>query len=754
MGKDARSYQCHRCSRSFTRLEHLQRHDRSHTKEKPYVCDKCPKSFTRKDLLARHERLAHSSPTSGVGQDATTTTPPSSSHQVFDGLNMLASAVADQSVTTTAQGSHGLLSGGPAPFPQRVSSTEGGPESSEFSEPFGGFGAHTYHGEDFTSFFDSIPLPSHPYSPSYQPLPLFPPFHFDPQPVYDQPEKERPSESVPTPSSSILPRHGTQIPSLQTEESPTQYKPRQPKSSLSVSPQCRERIGTLLSDYLNVIPNPYIPSRHALSRCLTGYLTGYHEHYPILHIPTLNLDSKSLHFILSMATLGARYCREPETSTALYQVAKAVTLEHIRREYQWLEPTSGIQSNPRLASSPAARNQDRLETLQALLMLISVSSWHENDPPYDESLYMRSYMETLLRQMGLNELPAQDGSWESWVQSEETKRTKLITLCYFNIQTIVFDLPPMILTEEVTLDLPCTEVEWQATTAHQWLNERSQSRGEPKLQDALCSLFTHNTDTKGRLESFSSLGGYVLIHAIIQSIWMIQKARRLPGFKGNSLSASEVSSLELALEHWCQCWERNREASIDPFNPHGPLSFTSAALLRLAYIRLNGDFGSARRLQTWNPEEIARSLKENLSVERSDRLTRAALHCAHALSTPIKLGINYVAQTQVVSWSLQYALCSLECAVLLAKWLEEATVASPSPSLTEQESKLLEFVIEMVMEARHGVSREWLLANNTRLSAIVTRLWARLFTADYIWELVELMGRALNSYANILESMH
>ncbi|KAB8222407.1 hypothetical protein BDV33DRAFT_229501 [Aspergillus novoparasiticus] len=750
MGKATKSYQCQRCDRSFARLEHLQRHDRSHTKEKPYVCDKCPKSFTRKDLLARHERLSHSSPTSGVAQDATT--PPPSSHQMFNGLNMLASAVTNHSVDSTSQGNHGLLSGGPAPFSAQATPTA---ESSGFSEPFSGFGPSTaYDGEDFTSFLDSIPLPSHPYSPSYQPLPLFPPFHFDTPPVYDQPQKDNPAESAETPSSSILPRHGTQIPSLQTEESPTTYKARQPPSSLSMTTQCRERIGVLLSDYANVIPNPYVPSRHALSRCLTGYLTGYHEHYPILHVPTLDLDSKSLQLILSMASLGARYCREPETSTALYQVAKAVTFEHIRREFQWVEPNSGINPNRQSAPSPAAREQDLLETLQALLMLVSVSSWHEHDPPYEESLYMRSYMETLLRQGGLNDLPAQDGSWESWVRSEETKRTRLIVLCYFNIQTIVFDLPPMVLTEECTLDLPCTEVEWQATTAGQWMEERSQSRGEPKLQDALASLFAHNPDIKGRLESFSSLGGYVLIHAIIQSIWLIQKSRRLPGFNRNSLSPSEVTSLELALEHWCQCWERNREASIDPFNPHGPLSFTSAALLRLAYIRLNADFSSARRLQTWNPEEIARSLKENLSVERNDRLTRAALHCAHALSTPIKLGINYVAQTQVHSWSLQYALCSLECAVLLAKWLEEVTVASPNPSLTEQESKLLEFVIEMVMETRHGVSREWLLANNTRLSAIVTRLWARLFTADYIWELVNLMGRALNSYADLLERMH
>lgn len=651
------------------------------------------------------------------------------------------STVERSQVQNAASESQGSFPGIPADQTPLMNNRLPGNEPSTFNESFPGFAPPTTYDGNFTSFLDSIPLPSHAFSPTYQPLPFFPELHFESISDNIQAPDRGMSE---TPSSSVLPRHGTQFPSLQPEESPP-YKARQPKYSISVTTECRDRIVALLSHYSNVLQGAFIPSRHALSRCLTGYLIGYHDHYPFLHIPTLNIDAMTPQLFLSMAALGARYCREPDTSMELYQVAKAVTLEHIRRSFQSEEADS-----TKLSNSTIAESQDLLETVQALIMLQSVSSWFKHDPPYYESLSMQSYTSTLLRKGGLNVLPVENGSWESWIRRELVKRTILIASSFLNILTIVFDTPPLILAEELELDLPCTEKEWQATNASQWLEERSQSRGEPNIQDALTSLFTQGQGPNGRLESFSSLGGYVLIHAILQNIWLIQKARRLPTFKCNSLSSSEILSLEQALEQWCQCWEHNQESSADPFNPHGPLSFTSTALLRQAYIRLNADFTSARQLQTWDPDQIARSLKENLSFQRSDRMTRAALHCAHALSTPIKLGINFVAHTQVVSWSNQYALCSLECAVLLAKWLEAVTVPNPEPSLTEQESRLLEFVIEMVMETQQDATREWLLENNARLSAIVTRLWARLFTADYIWELVNLIGRSLGRYADIL----
>ncbi|KAK9463922.1 uncharacterized protein V1516DRAFT_662042 [Lipomyces oligophaga] len=48
---------CRHCSVVFKRGEHLARHERSHTAERPFACPRCSRGFTRKDLLVRHLRM-------------------------------------------------------------------------------------------------------------------------------------------------------------------------------------------------------------------------------------------------------------------------------------------------------------------------------------------------------------------------------------------------------------------------------------------------------------------------------------------------------------------------------------------------------------------------------------------------------------------------------------------------------------------------------------------------------------------------
>ncbi|KAL0778768.1 hypothetical protein CaCOL14_005026 [Colletotrichum acutatum] len=53
----AGQYVCSFCNRCFRKHEHLQRHRRIHTNEKPYNCE-CGLSFSRQDLLQRHRRIS------------------------------------------------------------------------------------------------------------------------------------------------------------------------------------------------------------------------------------------------------------------------------------------------------------------------------------------------------------------------------------------------------------------------------------------------------------------------------------------------------------------------------------------------------------------------------------------------------------------------------------------------------------------------------------------------------------------------
>ncbi|ODV94101.1 hypothetical protein PACTADRAFT_22902, partial [Pachysolen tannophilus NRRL Y-2460] len=50
---------CPLCGGKFQRPEHVKRHMRSHSSEKPFVCGVCNKKFNRNDNMKAHERKIH-----------------------------------------------------------------------------------------------------------------------------------------------------------------------------------------------------------------------------------------------------------------------------------------------------------------------------------------------------------------------------------------------------------------------------------------------------------------------------------------------------------------------------------------------------------------------------------------------------------------------------------------------------------------------------------------------------------------------
>jgi hypothetical protein len=127
------------------------------------------------------------------------------------------------------------------------------------------------------------------------------------------------------------------------------------------------------------------------------------------------------------------------------------------------------------------------------------------------------------------------------------------------------------------------------------------------------------------------------------------------------------------LRCWTSGWQQAPESSLDPNNDNGPIPFTSSSLLALAYARIYLNLGPYRQLHTRDPQRIAKALAGCPEIDRSEGVIAALLYATHMLGIPVRLGVDRVAKSQAFFWSVRHSLSSLDCAILLSKWLLNLT---------------------------------------------------------------------------------
>lgn len=494
----------------------------------------------------------------------------------------------------------------------------------------------------------------------------------------------------------------------------------------------------------------------------------------------MSVDTCSVELLLALAAVGTQYTFEGEKGVQLFNISKSIATERIRRrdarlvKLQYHSPSNCTSpnnyENESCSRSPQQKGsttgplglpsddmtvpgEDLMQTAQALFLLMALSTWAKHKEILREALAIQSILATLIRDDGLEIEPLRsDISWADWIRRETVKRTKFIVYGFSNLHCIVYNIPPFMLTSEVKLTLPCNEAEFRASTEASWREARKKEIPEVLFQDALKRLFTK----QGRdvTEFNSSSGNYALIHALIQHIFFLRQVARCRFEGSGDLSTEDVTSLENALRNWQIGWRKNPESSLDPMNHNGPVAFNSTALLRLAYIRLYVDT-AGRALETRDPVLIANAFRAGPAIRRSPKIIRAVLHSAQALSIPIKIGYRLVAKTQSFIWSIQHSLCTLECAYLMSKWLEALATPNPDPPLTEDEKRIVAIVKSMLDETEFALQPD-VPADSPhymrQLSAGVLRVWAMIFRGSETWAIVDVIGNALNLYADMLES--
>lgn len=300
-----------------------------------------------------------------------------------------------------------------------------------------------------------------------------------------------------------------------------------------------------------------------------------------------------------------------------------------------------------------------------MLLLFAVGLWGAKAILH-EALSLQSQLALLLREEGLvAEANQQTTDWETWVRLEASTRTKLVAYCFFNLCSITYNTPPLLLTSEIHLYLPNPSRLWKAENSWQWQDARqSHPNIEVSLQEAFARLL--NRPSHAPPTPLTSLGNYILIHALIQHIFMLKQtsfSAMSPFGVQRGLKIDDVEDINQALRAWSVGFEQHRQLRANEMAAQGPgegysegqVAFNSTALMRLAYIRLHTDLSPSRSLETRDHVLIARAFSDAPLLVRSPRLCRAVVQAIHALSMLVKMGVNYVAKTKSLEWSMQHS---------------------------------------------------------------------------------------------------
>jgi hypothetical protein len=167
--------------------------------------------------------------------------------------------------------------------------------------------------------------------------------------VWEQPQEDLNS----------LSRFGSRLPSLQPEDrNPIENEPLPRPQYVKADPpwkisaQDHKKIKISLESFSDVLPHDFsLPTRHALSQFFEGYISGFHQHLPFLHIPTLNASDCTPELLLAIVAVGAQYRFESTKGYNLWFTARAVAFEQIKRRHSQrvadiTSPPPNIQSSP------------------------------------------------------------------------------------------------------------------------------------------------------------------------------------------------------------------------------------------------------------------------------------------------------------------------------------------------------------------------------------------------------------------------
>ncbi|KAK0660624.1 Transcriptional regulator ADR1 [Lasiodiplodia hormozganensis] len=620
-------FQCTECKRSYTRVDHLARHVRSHLQEKPFQCDVCHKGFGRPDLLKRHA-TCHDTDANAKRQKRTLT----QSSRVSQACKSCAYAklkCEDEKPCKRCQ-NKGITC-----------------ESNSDSRTSASASASTQlPGE--SSLGESVP----PAYLSVAPSPIRPVDQSQPAPVAPVPvmaEPDQVNNQIPTPNTLL---NGFEISGDEASISGTTFTP-------SIAPD-----PSALSSSLTVHENNFYDFlRNVLTPNNPGSLSPTHWDFEPRNILDFNVEDDLAFDANDFGLLDAFNGKPFNTSEDFGIFPPTINPPSVNAPAASTPSDSGppnmkalqklghaIQEAVRIAIVDVIERRNaitrELWAIQSFLLIIDVFLWSGNKRKMEIAESQQQPLWTMLRRAGrfkkprgppIAPLPEDTGDvlhqkWLHWVEQESSRRLVFRGFCYDAQSSMSLLVNPIISYGELCLPFPAARDLWTAETAEQWkaayLSHQADSPAsslclldclkDPKLAAAFPGTIDHD---------FSAL---IVLHGIWGMVWEFNQLQLT--LKANSGEYNSSLVMKHRHQELCQTVHHLR-ISVNSWRVTPAPEITLLLELQLLYLHLSiedvqlfagkEDQDDARRvlpaLQQWMHDTYART-----AVWQAARVLRAA----------------------------------------------------------------------------------------------------------------------------------
>ncbi|KAL4972641.1 hypothetical protein BDW66DRAFT_162740 [Aspergillus desertorum] len=582
---DLGQYQCRICFKRYRRREHLQRHNSSHTADRPHRCGSCDSTFQRTDVLRRHLRTC-----TGRASDANQ---PSGKRKSCTRCIRLKKACnsAQPCQRCFSQGAQCSYSDNSVAKTVRDDSASlARSEAIDISSDMGSFEVDVLSPTTLQMPLPNADLRLGAFMPNPSDTPFFPEGldysslswqDFLTMTTESETLRTPPMEAAYAPSLRFLDRFTSNTGFVDSFDCGTRYQREQMLSwsqqnpltwlddSLSLKTHqilllvkevvlIKPRNSAVTLDWSPVLEQMCLQffSPSNLQKCLQAYWAIWHPHVNIVHRPSFDPVQAKPAVLATMALIGA--CVSPDPSDN----------ENARMWFNCVEELVFIDEDfsSDLSFFSWARisaHRKKIQALQAAYMVCVYQTWEGNDAMETA----RDIGIPMARHMNYSQQKRSEFDWLEFAVREEFVRVLTWTFLLDTAFIIFNNLPPRMVIKEMKMHTAVPEACFQAANADECYEQIQLYLPSETLywKVSLCSAFqllcrgSLEVTARDGLAALGPLNLFALTSAIHSLIFQYR----------NSWGSLQLSSpIHHALSHWRDVWQQFTAALVPGMSPH------------------------------------------------------------------------------------------------------------------------------------------------------------------------------------------